>query len=79
MFSKHMQVDSSGVRAGKVTGWQGWACGGASTQGTEGLRNYLWAHHAQFYLQFSRKLLGYALGREVPPSTGACLARCGRR
>lgn len=36
--------------------------------GFEGLREYLQSHDSQFQAQFARKLLGYALGRQVLPS-----------
>jgi hypothetical protein len=41
---------------------------GASFTGIEGLRGYLKAQETQFTAQFARKLLGYALGRQVLPT-----------
>ncbi len=42
--------------------------GSAIFSGVEGLRNYLKASEDTFLTQFSRKLLGFALGRQVLPS-----------
>ena len=47
--------------------------GGEPFTGFEGLRAYLQSQHAQFARQFSRKLLGYALGRQVLPTDKALL------
>lgn len=41
---------------------------GAKFQGFAGLRDYLRKNEAQFLAQFTRKLLGYALGRQTLPS-----------
>jgi len=41
---------------------------GTVFKGMEGLRDYLAKNDDQFTMQFSRKLLGYALGRSVLPS-----------
>lgn len=42
--------------------------GGAKFTGFEGLRDYLKTQDSQFSAHFARKLLGYALGRQVLPS-----------
>lgn len=42
--------------------------GGVKFQGFEGLRDYLRKNEAQFLTQLTRKLLGYALGRQTLPS-----------
>ncbi len=47
--------------------------GGASFTGFEGLRGYLQTQQPQFARHFSRKLLGYALGRQVLPTDKALL------
>jgi hypothetical protein len=48
---------------------------GAQFEGAEGLRNYLLTQRRDAFLrQFSRKLLGYALGRAVQLSDGPLLA-----
>lgn len=47
---------------------------GSRIQGMSGLRDYLAQNHAQFTNHFSRKLLGYALGRGVLPSDKELLA-----
>lgn len=41
---------------------------GAKFQGLAGLRDYLKKNEPQFLTQFTRKLLGYALGRQTLPS-----------
>ena len=41
---------------------------GTRFQGLAGLRDYLKKNEAQFLTQFTRKLLGYALGRQTLPS-----------
>jgi len=41
---------------------------GTKFQGLAGLRNYLKKNEPQFLTQFTRKLLGYALGRQTLPS-----------
>lgn len=41
---------------------------GTKFQGLAGLRDYLKKNEAQFLTQFTRKLLGYALGRQTLPS-----------
>ncbi len=48
---------------------------GTRLDGMAGLRAYLAAHDSQFTEHFSRKLLGYALGREVRPSDTDLIAR----
>lgn len=47
---------------------------GTVFKGMEGLRDYLAKNDDQFTMQFSRKLLGYALGRSVLPSDKGLLA-----
>ncbi len=47
--------------------------GGAPFTGFEGLRGYLRTQQPQFARHFSRKLLGYALGRQVLPTDKALL------
>ena len=42
--------------------------GGAKFTGFDGLRDYLKTQDSQFSAHFARKLLGYALGRQVLPS-----------
>ncbi|MFO1483504.1 MAG: DUF1592 domain-containing protein [Verrucomicrobiaceae bacterium] len=42
--------------------------GGIKFQGFAGLRDYLKKNEGQFLTQFTRKLLGYALGRQTLPS-----------
>jgi len=41
---------------------------GTKFQGLAGLRDYLAKNEAQFLTQFTRKLLGYSLGRQTLPS-----------
>jgi len=48
---------------------------GTKFQGIEGLRQYLQTHASQFTTQFSRKLLGYALGRQTMPSDKLLIAQ----
>ena len=49
---------------------------GAQFEGADGLRNYLLTQRRDAFLrQFSRKLLGYALGRAVQLSDGPLLAQ----
>lgn len=48
---------------------------GTTFKGMDGLRQYLAANDAQFTGHFSRKLLGYALGRSVLPSDKDLLAK----
>lgn len=47
---------------------------GTKFQGLAGLRDYLKKNEANFTTQFSRKLLGYALGRQTLPSDKALIA-----
>lgn len=47
--------------------------GGAKFSGIEGLRSYLATQEAQFTNHFCRKLLGYALGRQVLPTDKALI------
>jgi len=47
---------------------------GTTFKGMDGLRQYLAANDTQFTGHFSRKLLGYALGRQVLPSDKDLLA-----
>lgn len=47
---------------------------GTTFKGMDGLRAYLAANETQFTGHFSRKLLGYALGRQVLPSDKELLA-----
>ena len=48
---------------------------GTTFKGMDGLRDYLAKNNGQFTGQFSRKLLGYALGRSVLPSDKELLAK----
>jgi len=48
---------------------------GTKLQGLDGLRQYLQKNVPQFTTQFSRKLLGYALGRQTLPSDKALIAQ----
>ncbi len=48
---------------------------GTKFQGLDGLRQYLKKNEANFTTQFSRKLLGYALGRQTLPSDKALIAQ----
>lgn len=48
---------------------------GTTFKGMDGLRKYLVTNDAQFSGHFSRKLLGYALGRQVLPSDKDLLAK----
>ena len=48
---------------------------GTKFQGLAGLRDYLKKNEAQFMTQFTRKLLGYALGRQTLPSDKALIAQ----
>jgi hypothetical protein len=41
---------------------------GTKFQGLAGLRDYLAKNEGQFLTQFTRKLLGYSLGRQTLPS-----------
>ena len=50
---------------------------GTTFKGMEGLRDYLARNDGQFTENFSRKLLGYALGRSVLPSDKELLAKIG--
>ncbi len=47
--------------------------GGIKLEGAAGLRRYFAEHEAPFLAQFARKLLGYALGRQVLPGDRALL------
>ncbi len=48
---------------------------GTKFQGLSGLRDYLKKNEPQFTTQFTRKLLGYALGRQTLPSDKALIAQ----
>lgn len=48
---------------------------GTKFQGLAGLRDYLKKNEGQFLTQFTRKLLGYALGRQTLPSDKKLLAQ----
>ena len=48
---------------------------GTTFKGMDGLKKYLADNEAQFTGHFSRKLLGYALGRQVLPSDKDLLAK----
>jgi hypothetical protein len=49
--------------------------GGVRFNGLEGLRQFLKTRDSQFTSQLSRKLLGYALGRQVLPTDKALIAQ----
>jgi hypothetical protein len=49
--------------------------GGIQFKGFAGLRGYLQKNEGQFLTQFTRKLLGYALGRQTLPSDKKLLAQ----
>lgn len=49
--------------------------GGVHFNGLEGLREFLKSRDSQFTAQLSRKMLGYALGRQVLPTDKALIAQ----
>jgi len=53
--------------------------GSGKFSGVAGLRDYLKTQEAQFLSQFSRKLLGFALGRQVLPSDKQLLSQVRER
>ncbi|MEN3942730.1 DUF1592 domain-containing protein [Prosthecobacter sp. SYSU 5D2] len=69
-IGRHRSSDDTGARIDD----SGELKDGTRIQGLAGLRDYLRQNQAQLDHQFSRKLLGYALGRQVLPSDKRLLA-----
>jgi hypothetical protein len=61
------QTDEAGLAIDDSGQWKD----GTQFRGIEGLRKFLGAHDAEFTGNFSRKLVGYALGRSLLPTDQA--------
>jgi hypothetical protein len=58
------QTDEAGLGIDDSGQWKN----GPAFRGIDGLRNFLVSHDAEFTTNFSRKLIGYALGRSLLPT-----------